>query len=141
MVEHKAKTGKLFPAACVAEAQRIEKLMGSNEKIHYMPASRGDSSFALMLATNHGMDTKKTRVCITDSETGELIYYTDFFKWFKRSSSIVNSNPIALKPSVPKTQEVTGLKIKTCFEFESRYDVEISIGENTAGNHNLSGGT
>ena len=126
MIQNKAKVGQPFPTVCRAEAQRIEKLLGSNEKIHYMPTSKKDSSFALMLAMNHEMDPKKTRVCITDVETGVLIYYTDFFKWFKRSSTIVNSNPITPK-TVMETNQATGLKVTACQETKTQFELDIGI--------------
>ena len=97
LIKHKAQKGHPFPPGCLAEAQRIDKILNSNDPLNYMPGSRLDSNYALLLAPDHGFGIKTTQLCITDVDTGELIYFTDFFKWFSRSATIVNSNPRAFQ--------------------------------------------
>ena len=57
MIQHKAKTGNIFPAACWSEAQRVDPVLNINDK-------KGDCSgnISLMLAENHGLDEKKDAV-------------------------------------------------------------------------------
>ena len=88
-----------------------------------------------MLAKNHGLDEKKTRLCVIDTATGKLLYYTDFFKWFKRSVTVVSPKPSSSHYEVvPKTPiEGTGLRITSCMEFRFNLIIEAKgILENSA---------
>ena len=138
MIQHKAKLGKQFPEACREEAQRIDVLLSTNDKNRFLPKSKVDSNFFLLLTMNHELDRKNTRLCITVVETGMLIYYTDFFKWFRRSCTIVNCSP-STQPALPSEPEnLADLQISTCLEFQDRYEVEVRARDRT--NRNLSNG-
>ena len=128
MIQHKAKVGQPFPAACQTVAQRIDCLLSTKDKSSYRPVHKVAPNFFLLLAMNHDLHKKNTRVCITDAENGELIYYTDFFKWFKRSYTIVNPNPSGIQPSSSQeANNIAGMLISSCLEFKTRYEVEILI--------------
>ena len=88
-----------------------------------------------MLAKDHGLDSS-AHLCFVNIGSLELIYsMKSFFQNFQRTV-IVNKTP--LKVISPKTKESssTGLCVYKSFEFENRYEVDVSLNKVNISNTN-----